>query len=129
MAEQNFKPENAIAKIDSDESETSGKNCELLRKKSVKHLQNKSTAESPQPLSRTEFYDRMWHDYIPLQGDWLSQAGFTPGMPIKIRVMPDCVVITAPEQPGAVRLCRRVKRGSFQQEENGLVDQDVPRCA
>ncbi|VDR24894.1 Uncharacterised protein [Raoultella terrigena] len=30
-----------------------------------------------------------------------------------------------PEQPGAVRLCRRVKRGSFQQEENGFVDQDV----
>jgi toxic protein SymE len=32
MAEQNFKPESAIAKIDSDESETSGKNCELERK-------------------------------------------------------------------------------------------------
>ncbi|AIR62861.1 hypothetical protein LH23_20015 [Cedecea neteri] len=24
----------------------------------------------------------------------MSQAGFTPGMPIKIRVMPDCIVIT-----------------------------------
>ena len=36
----------------------------------------------------------MRHDYIPLQGDWLSLAGFTPGMPVKIRVMPDCIVIT-----------------------------------
>ncbi|HAT1644550.1 TPA: type I toxin-antitoxin system SymE family toxin [Raoultella planticola] len=95
MAEQNFKPGSAIAKIESDESAASGENCEQLRKKPVKHLQNKSTAESPQPLNRTEFYDRMRHDYIPLQGDWLSQAGFTPGMPIKIRVMPDCIVITA----------------------------------
>jgi toxic protein SymE len=43
MAEQNFKPESAIAKIESDESETSSENCELLRKKSVKHSQNKST--------------------------------------------------------------------------------------
>lgn len=33
MAEQNFKPESAIAKIESDESETSSENCELLRKK------------------------------------------------------------------------------------------------
>lgn len=32
MAEQNFKPESAIAKIESDESETSSENCELLRK-------------------------------------------------------------------------------------------------
>ena len=95
MAEQNFKPESAIAKIESDESETSSENCELLRKKSVKHLQNRSTTESSQPLNRTEFYDRMRHDYIPLQGDWLSQAGFTPGMPVKIRVIPVCMVITA----------------------------------
>ncbi|WP_434645308.1 hypothetical protein ACMYSM_13560 [Raoultella planticola] len=55
MAEQNFKPECTIAKIDSDESETSGENCELLRKKSVKHLQNESTTESSLPLNRMEF--------------------------------------------------------------------------
>lgn len=51
MAEQNFKPESAFAKIESDESETSGKNCELLRKKPVKHSQNRSTTESSQPLN------------------------------------------------------------------------------
>jgi toxic protein SymE len=28
-------------------------------------------------------------------GEWIAQAGFTDGMPIKIRVMPDCIVITA----------------------------------
>ncbi|WP_434645306.1 SymE family type I addiction module toxin [Raoultella planticola] len=37
----------------------------------------------------------MQHDYIPLQGDWLSQAGFMPGMLVKIRVMSDCIVIPA----------------------------------
>ena len=94
MAEQNFKPESAIAKMESDESETSSENCELVRKKSAKRSQRKSTTATSQPLARTEFYDRMRHDYIPLQGDWLSLAGFTPGMPVKIRVMPDCIVIT-----------------------------------
>lgn len=29
-----------------------------------------------------------------LGGDWLSQAGFIDGMPIKVRVMKDCIVIT-----------------------------------
>lgn len=94
MAEQNFKPESAIAKTESDESETSSENCELVRKKSAKRSQRKSTTATSQSLARTEFYDRMRHDYMPLQGDWLSLAGFTPGMPVKIRVMPDCIVIT-----------------------------------
>ncbi|HKS33165.1 MAG TPA: SymE family type I addiction module toxin [Enterobacteriaceae bacterium] len=53
-----------------------------------------ATVKAPQPLSRCEFYDRARNNYIPLQGKWISQAGFTPGMPIKIRVMPDCIVIT-----------------------------------
>lgn len=52
------------------------------------------TTEAPHPLTRAEFYDRVRHDYLPLQGQWISQAGFTPSMPIKIRVMPDCIVIT-----------------------------------
>ncbi|WP_031522210.1 SymE family type I addiction module toxin [Siccibacter colletis] len=29
-----------------------------------------------------------------LRGEWIAQAGFTDGMPVKIRVMPDCIVIT-----------------------------------
>uniref|UniRef100_UPI0031E3A8E9 SymE family type I addiction module toxin n=1 Tax=Klebsiella sp. TaxID=576 RepID=UPI0031E3A8E9 len=94
MAEQNFKPESAIAKMESDGSDSISENCELVRKKSAKRSQRKSTTATSQPLARTEFYDRMRHDYMPLQGDWLSLAGFTPGMPVKIRVMPDCIVIT-----------------------------------
>ncbi|MFP1734857.1 SymE family type I addiction module toxin [Lonsdalea quercina] len=52
------------------------------------------TTEAPHPLIRSEFYDRVRYDYLPLQGQWISQAGFTSGMPIRIRVMPDCIVIT-----------------------------------
>jgi len=32
---------------------------------------------------------------VSLQGAWLTEAGFTDGMPLKIRVMPGCMVITA----------------------------------
>jgi len=37
---------------------------------------------------------RAVHNAIFLRGEWISQAGFTPGMPVKMRVMPDCIVIT-----------------------------------
>ncbi|WP_353960804.1 SymE family type I addiction module toxin [uncultured Leclercia sp.] len=30
-----------------------------------------------------------------MRGEWIAQAGFISGMPIRIRVMPDCIVITA----------------------------------
>ncbi|WP_412093697.1 SymE family type I addiction module toxin [Franconibacter helveticus 513] len=33
-------------------------------------------------------------DVIFLRCEWIPQAGFTDGMPVKIRVMPDCIVIT-----------------------------------
>ncbi|MFS7346123.1 SymE family type I addiction module toxin [Rahnella inusitata] len=48
------------------------------------------TTKAPQPLICSEFYDRV----RPLQGQWISQTGFTPGMPIQIRVMLDYIVIT-----------------------------------
>ncbi|WP_416354402.1 SymE family type I addiction module toxin [Prodigiosinella confusarubida] len=32
---------------------------------------------------------------ISLKGKWLTEAGFTDGMPLKIRIMPGCMVITA----------------------------------
>ena len=35
------------------------------------------------------------HNAIFLRGEWVAQAGFVGGMPLKIRVMPDCIVITA----------------------------------
>lgn len=34
---------------------------------------------------------------ITLKGHWLEDAGFTTGTPLKIRVMLDCLVITAQE--------------------------------
>ncbi|WP_228007811.1 SymE family type I addiction module toxin [Kosakonia pseudosacchari] len=30
-----------------------------------------------------------------MKGDWIEQAGFTGGMPIRIRMTPDCIIITA----------------------------------
>ncbi|EOL8944630.1 SymE family type I addiction module toxin [Cronobacter dublinensis] len=50
--------------------------------------------EAPQPTTRCEFYSRAVHNAIFLRGECIAQAGFTDGMPIKIRVMPDCIVIT-----------------------------------
>ncbi|WP_308544595.1 MULTISPECIES: SymE family type I addiction module toxin [unclassified Pantoea] len=29
-----------------------------------------------------------------LRGEWTAQAGFTDGMPVKIRVMPDAIITT-----------------------------------
>ncbi|EPR9024497.1 SymE family type I addiction module toxin [Cronobacter dublinensis] len=52
------------------------------------------TTEAPQPTTRCGFYSRAVHNAIFLRGEWVAQAGFTDGMPIKIRVMPDCIVIT-----------------------------------
>ncbi|MFP1754373.1 SymE family type I addiction module toxin [Lonsdalea quercina] len=32
---------------------------------------------------------------ISISGKWLTEAGFTTGRPLKLRVMPGCIVITA----------------------------------
>ena len=50
--------------------------------------------EAPQPTTRCEYYSRSSRNAIFLRGKWIAQAGFRDGMPIKIRVMPDCIVIT-----------------------------------
>ncbi|WP_336296253.1 SymE family type I addiction module toxin [Cronobacter dublinensis] len=50
--------------------------------------------EAPQPTTRCEFYSRAVHDAIFLRGEWIPLAGFTDGMPIKSRVMPDYIIIT-----------------------------------
>ncbi|WP_433915160.1 SymE family type I addiction module toxin [Franconibacter daqui] len=34
------------------------------------------------------------HKAIFLRGEWIPQAGFIVGIPMKIRVMTDCIVIT-----------------------------------
>ena len=46
-------------------------------------------------ISQAERYDRAQFQAIYLTGKWLTEAGFSEGMPLKIRVMPDCIVITA----------------------------------
>ncbi|QIZ53202.1 type I toxin-antitoxin system SymE family toxin [Dickeya zeae] len=44
---------------------------------------------------QAERYARARFQTVSLQGAWLTEAGFTDGMPLKIRVMPGCMVITA----------------------------------
>ncbi|MBS9430022.1 MULTISPECIES: SymE family type I addiction module toxin [Photorhabdus] len=46
-------------------------------------------------ISQAERFGRAGKNSISLKGKWLQEAGFTFGMPLKIRVMPDCIVITA----------------------------------
>ena len=41
-----------------------------------------------------DLYSRLDYRYLPLSGKWLANAGFINGMPVKIRVMKDCIVIT-----------------------------------
>ncbi|NHB93166.1 SymE family type I addiction module toxin [Photorhabdus cinerea] len=46
-------------------------------------------------ISQAERFGKVAKSGISLKGKWLQEAGFTFGMPLKIRVMPDCIVITA----------------------------------
>ncbi|MER0127396.1 SymE family type I addiction module toxin [Franconibacter daqui] len=47
-----------------------------------------------QHITRCEYYSRAVHNAIFLRVEWIMHAGFTDGMPVKIRVMSDCIVIT-----------------------------------
>jgi toxic protein SymE len=69
----------------------------------------------------------MRHDYIPLQGDWLSQAGFTPGMPVKIRVMPDCIVITAQNSRELFGCAEGLSAAHFSKKKMDLWIKTFPR--
>ncbi|HEY4466879.1 MAG TPA: SymE family type I addiction module toxin [Klebsiella sp.] len=42
------------------------------------------TTEAPQPITHCEYYSRAVHNAIFLRGEWITQAGFTSGMPLKI---------------------------------------------
>nr|WP_128176622.1 SymE family type I addiction module toxin [[Pantoea] beijingensis] len=49
-------------------------------------------------------YIRDWKTHnkatsITLKGDWLADAGFETGTPLKVRVMPGCLVLTTQELP------------------------------
>ncbi|MBZ3713871.1 type I toxin-antitoxin system SymE family toxin, partial [Salmonella enterica subsp. enterica serovar Newlands] len=39
-------------------------------------------------------YSRVERLSVRLYGEWMPQAGFINGMPVKVRVMRDCIVIT-----------------------------------
>ncbi|MEK2443874.1 SymE family type I addiction module toxin [Salmonella enterica] len=45
-------------------------------------------------FTHCEFYSRVEGRSVRLCGEWMPQAGFINGVPVKIRVMKDCIVIT-----------------------------------
>lgn len=64
------------------------------------------TTEVPELKTRryTVGYIRDWQTHEPaptitLKGYWLEDAGFETGTPLKVRVMPGCLVLTAQELP------------------------------
>ena len=62
---------------------------DLLKPKPIgKHMRLLTVCYFPQPKSRRPV------PWIRLSGLWLEQAGFTPRSAIRVRVMPDCLVIT-----------------------------------
>ena len=103
MAATNFKPESTVCKTESDAFTGMIENHELVRKSSIRRLHGNQTNAAPvHPRAETpdesaaccELYARIENKYLPLAGDWLTRAGFISGMPVKIRVMKDCIVIT-----------------------------------
>lgn len=51
-------------------------------------------SDSVPDFTHCEFYSTVGEHAIRLHGEWMPKAGFTQEMPIKIRVMKDCIVIT-----------------------------------
>lgn len=52
-------------------------------------------SDSVPDFTHCEFYSTVGEHAIRLHGEWMPLAGFTEGTPLKIRVMKDCIVITA----------------------------------
>jgi len=103
MAATNFKPEFTVCKTESDAFTSIDQNHELVRKNSAFRLHGNQTSVAPvHPRADTpeasaaccELYARVDYQHLSLGGDWLTRAGFINGMPVKIRVMKDCIVIT-----------------------------------
>ncbi|MFG6089142.1 SymE family type I addiction module toxin [Enterobacter soli] len=100
MAAKNFMPERAVAQTENAVFENGEEIREQVRKKNPRDLHGEQThsgrvhARDEAGASCVELYTRMEHNYLPLSGDWLSRAGFAYGRAVKIRVMPDCIVIT-----------------------------------
>ncbi|AVG35181.1 SymE family type I addiction module toxin [Enterobacter asburiae] len=103
MAAMDFKPEFTVFKKESDAFTTITENRDLIRKNDTRRLHGNRTGVAPaHPRAETpedctaccEFYSCVDCHYLPLSGKWLSNAGFINGIPVKIRVMKDCIVIT-----------------------------------
>ncbi|HEY4436430.1 SymE family type I addiction module toxin [Lelliottia wanjuensis] len=103
MAANEFMPDPTIAQTDPERSEGNDHFPEVTRKKDARRLHGKALneataharADTPQSSAACcELYSRMGHRFLPLAGEWLPKAGFIDGMPVKIRVMPDCIIIT-----------------------------------
>ncbi|WP_313047955.1 SymE family type I addiction module toxin [Atlantibacter subterraneus] len=103
MAVKNSKPGRAVSKTESEVLPENKENRDLIRKNSINRLHGKETvaaathprADTPQGSDACcELYSRVDCRYLPLSGNWLTNAGFIDGMPVKIRVMKDCIVIT-----------------------------------
>ncbi|WP_128174090.1 SymE family type I addiction module toxin [[Pantoea] beijingensis] len=67
------------------------------------------TTEAPALKTRryTVGYIRDWKTHskatsITLKGGWLAEAGFKTGIPLKVRVMSGCLVLTAQEPEPAL---------------------------
>lgn len=103
MAEQKCMPDPIVAQTDLPGSAANDRFPEVTRKTSARRLHGKAPdaaaihprADTPETSAACcELHSRIRQSYIPLQGEWLKRAGFFDGMPVKIRVMPDCIVIT-----------------------------------
>lgn len=55
----------------------------------------KYNADSVPDFTHCEYYSIVGEHMIRMHGEWMPQAGFTEGTPLKIRVMKDSIVIIA----------------------------------
>nr|WP_230319625.1 SymE family type I addiction module toxin [Salmonella enterica] len=65
--------------------------CPIKSTKKARSIRDPDTVPD---FSHCEFYSRVEGRTVRVYGEWMSQAGFINGMPVKIRVMKDCIVIT-----------------------------------
>ncbi|NIF47133.1 type I addiction module toxin, SymE family [Enterobacter sp. Ap-1006] len=90
------------------------------------------TTEAPELKTRryTVGYIRDWKtpnkatSSITLKGIWLDEADFETGTPLKVRVMPDCLVLTAEEplpppplEPEIMQTLRKVCKFSARRQK------------
>ncbi|WJY16918.1 SymE family type I addiction module toxin [Pectobacteriaceae bacterium CE90] len=92
------------------------------------------TTEAPELKTRsyTVGYIRDWKTHnkatsITLKGSWLDDAGFKTGTPLKVRVMPGCLVLTAeeplpppPPEPEIMQTLRKVCKLSGRKQQQIL---------